>query len=501
MKLCFPLNRTHHVTIISAYTSTLTSPDEAKVQFCDDLGHLIKVASPSDKLIILGDFNSRVGKVSDDWKSVLGSHGTGNLNSNSLLLLSKCANHMLCIPQHLLPLSWQVQNNLDGPKIQGVAPDWLCYCQAERYPGCEDNPCHVQCWMLARPPNWPDLSSSYTMLPHSASIPKSSDHHLTWPDWNTPTITKSFRKQLIISWCPVHPMLKTALRSGASLRRSSLKQQKLFWVLRNVNIKIGLMRMMSVSTSCYMQRTRPMWSGKMTQAQNPMQTNSDISEDKPRQDCMRWKTIGGTEKHMKCKNIQTETTPNNSSELWRLYMGPNNVDSALYCQLMDQHWSRTMQLWEYDRQNILTTYWTDLHQSVPLHSPHPSAAHSGSAWSSAISHWNQESHPPDELKLSTRKRWNPSQVVQSYRPRSNWCLPWYPQLHLGTRRCLKISVVPWLWPSTKLKAAKLTVKTIGTSHSYPFPGRSHVRSQSTRSPVCNLPQAHNRQHDFLSVTG
>ena len=42
-------------------------------------------------------------------------------------------------------------------------------------------------------------------------------------------------------------------------------------------------------------------------------------------------------------------------------------------------------------------------------------------------------HPPDELQSSTRKRWNPSWVVQSCNPRSNWCLPWYPQLHLEPR--------------------------------------------------------------------
>ena len=62
MKLCFPLNRTHHVTIISAYAPTLTSLDKAKEQFYENLGHLIKATPPSDKLIILGDFNIRVGK-------------------------------------------------------------------------------------------------------------------------------------------------------------------------------------------------------------------------------------------------------------------------------------------------------------------------------------------------------------------------------------------------------------------------------------------------------
>ena len=73
-KLHLPLNRTCHVTIISTYAPTLTSPDEAKKQFYKDHGHLIKVTPSSNKLIIMGDFNARVGKVSNDWKAVLGSY-------------------------------------------------------------------------------------------------------------------------------------------------------------------------------------------------------------------------------------------------------------------------------------------------------------------------------------------------------------------------------------------------------------------------------------------
>ena len=123
-----------------------------------------------------------------------------------------------------------------------------------------------------------------------------------------PTTTIRFRKHLIRCSRAGYPMLKTALWSGASLRRSSLKQQKLSWVLRNMNIRIGLMRLTSVSISYYMWRTRSMWSDKMTQAANPRQKKSEISVDKPRRDCMRWKTFGGTERQVQCKSMQTQTT-------------------------------------------------------------------------------------------------------------------------------------------------------------------------------------------------
>ena len=50
------------------YVPPLTSLDGAKGQFYEDMAHLIKATLPSDKLKILRDFNTRAGKVSNDWK-------------------------------------------------------------------------------------------------------------------------------------------------------------------------------------------------------------------------------------------------------------------------------------------------------------------------------------------------------------------------------------------------------------------------------------------------
>ena len=48
-------------TIVSAYASTMTNPDEVKDKFYDDLDSVISTAPRTDKLILLGDFNARVG--------------------------------------------------------------------------------------------------------------------------------------------------------------------------------------------------------------------------------------------------------------------------------------------------------------------------------------------------------------------------------------------------------------------------------------------------------
>ena len=41
-----------------------------------------------DKLLLLGDFNARVGRDSTEWGEAIGKEGVGNVNSNGLLLLS-----------------------------------------------------------------------------------------------------------------------------------------------------------------------------------------------------------------------------------------------------------------------------------------------------------------------------------------------------------------------------------------------------------------------------
>ena len=58
---------------------------------------MISAAPRTDKLILLGDFNARVGTDHQTWEGVIGSEGVGKCNSNGLLLLRKCDRHELLI--------------------------------------------------------------------------------------------------------------------------------------------------------------------------------------------------------------------------------------------------------------------------------------------------------------------------------------------------------------------------------------------------------------------
>ncbi|KAI8501811.1 hypothetical protein Bbelb_202230 [Branchiostoma belcheri] len=97
MTLRLPMKGKCQATFISAYAPTMTNPEEVKDKFYEDLEALIMDVPKGDKLVILGDFNARVGTDYQTWDGVLGRNGIGKCNSNGHLLLKTCATHDLVI--------------------------------------------------------------------------------------------------------------------------------------------------------------------------------------------------------------------------------------------------------------------------------------------------------------------------------------------------------------------------------------------------------------------
>ena len=85
------------LSLISVYAPTLASSDEAKESFYGCLADVIESVPFSNKLLVMGDFNARVGKDYASWENVIGKHGVGRENSNGTLLLSLCSQHELII--------------------------------------------------------------------------------------------------------------------------------------------------------------------------------------------------------------------------------------------------------------------------------------------------------------------------------------------------------------------------------------------------------------------
>eukprot|EP00745_Piridium_sociabile_P040226 TRINITY_DN767_c0_g1_i3.p1 TRINITY_DN767_c0_g1~~TRINITY_DN767_c0_g1_i3.p1 ORF type:complete len:1045 (-),score=247.16 TRINITY_DN767_c0_g1_i3:182-3316(-) len=104
MVMRLPLAGKSHLTLISAYAQTMTYSLERKEMFYQDLRNVMQSAPKEDKILLLGDFNARVGRDYRAWPGVLGPHGIGMENSNGQLLLSFCAEHGLTITNTLFKL-------------------------------------------------------------------------------------------------------------------------------------------------------------------------------------------------------------------------------------------------------------------------------------------------------------------------------------------------------------------------------------------------------------
>lgn len=85
------------INLLSAYAPTMQATEEIKEQFYGKLDELASQVPANESLIVLGDFNARVGRDHEAWNGIIGRHGTGKMNSNGELLLAFCAQHNLVI--------------------------------------------------------------------------------------------------------------------------------------------------------------------------------------------------------------------------------------------------------------------------------------------------------------------------------------------------------------------------------------------------------------------
>ena len=92
-----PLSDERYCTIIAIYAPTVTNSPEKIESFYQQLDLKIRTVPNCDKIILLGDFNARVGQEHTTWPKVLGRYGCGKLNSNGEILLAMCTEHQLAI--------------------------------------------------------------------------------------------------------------------------------------------------------------------------------------------------------------------------------------------------------------------------------------------------------------------------------------------------------------------------------------------------------------------
>jgi hypothetical protein len=92
-----PLSNNKFATIISTYAPTMNYPEPEKEEYYRSLSDVVGRVPAADKLVILGDFNARVGEDHELYGPALGKFGKGSCNSNGELLLHFCTQFGLVV--------------------------------------------------------------------------------------------------------------------------------------------------------------------------------------------------------------------------------------------------------------------------------------------------------------------------------------------------------------------------------------------------------------------
>ena len=118
MTLRLPLAKNRFATCVSVYSPTFDSSDDVKDRFYNTLYFTLRRISQDDKVILLGDFNARVGRNHDIWHGVIGHHGVGNMNSSGLRILSLSSEFGLAITNTFFQLRDMHKTSWIHPRSQ-----------------------------------------------------------------------------------------------------------------------------------------------------------------------------------------------------------------------------------------------------------------------------------------------------------------------------------------------------------------------------------------------
>ena len=87
-----------------------------KEAFYNQLSSVLSGIPRTDKLLLIGDFNARIGRENDKWPLVMGKHGIGKCNSNGELLLALCSEFELIVTNTMFKQKDERKTTLMQPR-------------------------------------------------------------------------------------------------------------------------------------------------------------------------------------------------------------------------------------------------------------------------------------------------------------------------------------------------------------------------------------------------
>ena len=103
----------------------MTNPDENKEAFYNQLASVLSGIPRTDELLLIGDFNARIGRDNDKWPLVMGKQGIGNCNSNGEFQLALCCEFELIVTNTMFKQKDERKTTLDASLFQTLAYDRL----------------------------------------------------------------------------------------------------------------------------------------------------------------------------------------------------------------------------------------------------------------------------------------------------------------------------------------------------------------------------------------
>ena len=103
-----PLNSEHMLL--------LSTPRMNKNTFYAALPSTLQHVPRTDKLLLLSDFNARVGANRQVWETAIGRHGVGKSSNNGLRLVEVCSEFSLCITNPMFQLQNKYKTSWMHPR-------------------------------------------------------------------------------------------------------------------------------------------------------------------------------------------------------------------------------------------------------------------------------------------------------------------------------------------------------------------------------------------------